>query len=105
MGNVKAPLLFRAAAYAAATATGEPRAASRSSTAVLYALEAIKPNGDEAFKSILNALAVDAGLLEQRFSPVAFAHSKLWPVLPQWVQDAWPKLTRRLLAADESWRV
>ena len=66
LGDVAAPPLIRAAAYAAATATGEPGAVSRSSTAVLYALEAARSNGVEALKSLLDALAVDAGLLGQR---------------------------------------
>ena len=106
LGDVAAPPLIRAAAYAAATATGEPGAVSRSSTAVLYALEAARSNGVEALKSLLDALAVDAGLLGQRLDPVTLANSKLWPEpIPEWAHRKWEELSGGLHAANENWEV
>jgi hypothetical protein len=98
LGDLKAPPAIRAAVYASATATGEPGAASRGTIAVNYALDAVGSKGRAAFEQFLHAIATDATLLDQRFSPGTLAHSKLWPGrIPDWVNDAWGELRVRLL--------
>ncbi len=105
LGDVKAPSPIRAAVYASATATGEAGAASRASTVIGYATDAAGSQGPEAFQSLLQALATDAGLLSDRFSAVTLANSKLWPgALPYWVHERWVHLKHDLLAADEIWK-
>jgi hypothetical protein len=107
LGSLSAPPLVRAAAYASAAATGEPDAVSRSATAASYAVAEARSNSPEALRSLLNALAVDADLLGQRFDPVTIANSKLWPapVPPEWVRSRWGSLKGRLLATNEAWEV
>jgi hypothetical protein len=56
--------------------------------------------------SMLEALATDAGLLNDRFSAVALAHSKLWPgQIPEWLRISWGELRHALVDADENWGV
>ena len=106
LGDVSAPSPIRAAVYASATASGAPDATSRASTVIGYALDAAGSRGREAFQSLLDALATDAGLLSDRFSPVTLANSKLWPGNePNWVRPSWDELRFSLLNADEYWEV
>jgi hypothetical protein len=106
LGNLNAPPNIRAAVYASAAATGEAGVSARASTAVGYALDAARSKGREAFELFLQALATDAALLGQRFSPVTLANSQLWPrQVPDWVHEDWQQLKVRLLAANEQWEV
>jgi hypothetical protein len=61
LGDIKLQSPIRAAVYASATATGEAGAASRAATVVGYALDAAASRGRDAFQSLLEAFAVDAG--------------------------------------------
>jgi hypothetical protein len=106
LGDLKAPSPIRAAVYASATATGEAGAPSRASTVVGYALDAVGSKGREAFELFLQALATDASLLEERFSAVTLANSKLWPGhAPDWVSEDWGELRAALLGQNENWEV
>jgi hypothetical protein len=106
LGDIKAPFAIRAAAYASATATGEADAVSRASTVIGCALDAAASRGFEAFKLLLEALAADASLLDQRFSTVTLANSQLWPrQIPDWVRASWDELRFTLIDADENWEV
>ena len=106
LGEVRAPPPIRAAVYASATASGESGAASRASIVIGYALDAAGSQGREAFQSLLEALATDAGLLSDRFSAVTLANSKLWPGdVPGWILTNWGELRFSLLDADEDWDV
>jgi hypothetical protein len=71
-----------------------------------YAIDAAGSNGVEAFKSLLDAFAVDAGLFNQGFDSVTLANSKLWPGrVPAWALDTWKELNSDLLSANEDWGV
>lgn len=106
LGDVKAPAPIRAAAYASAVATGEAGATARATTVIGYTLDAAGSKGREAFQSLLEALATDAGLLNDRFSAVTLAHSKLWPgQISEWLRVSWGELRHALLDADENWEV
>ena len=71
-----------------------------------YAIDAAGSNGVEAFKSLLDAFAVDAGLFNQGFDLVTLANSKLWPGrVPAWALDTWKELNSDLLSANEDWGV
>jgi hypothetical protein len=106
LGDTRVPSPILAAAYASATASGEPGAASRASTAIVYTLDAARSLDSEAFQSLLEALATDASLLNDRFSAVTLANSKLWPGNgPNWVHDDWAELKLGLLDADEHWEI
>jgi hypothetical protein len=106
LGDLQAPSPIRAAVYASAAATGEAGAPSRASTVIGYALDAVGSKGREAFDLFLQALAADASLLQERFSPVTLANSKLWPGrIPNWVSDDWGELRATLLGQNQDWEV
>jgi hypothetical protein len=106
LGDIKAPSPIRAAAYATAAASGETRTISRASIVIGHALDAAGSRGHEAFELFLQALAIDASLLDQRFSTVTLAHSQLWPrQIPGWVSTSWGELSATLLNADETWEI
>jgi hypothetical protein len=106
LGDLQAPSPIRAAVYASAAATGEAGAPSRASTVIGYALDAVGSKGREAFELFLQALATDASLLQERFSPVTLANSKLWPGrIPNWVSDDWGELRATLLGQNQDWEV
>lgn len=106
LGDLQAPAPIRAAVYASAAATGDAGTHSRASTVVGYALDAVGSKGRKAFELFLQALATDASLLDERFSPVTLAHSKLWPdPIPDWVGDDWGELCRTLLNQHPDWEV
>jgi hypothetical protein len=106
LGDLQAPSPIRAAVYASAAATGEAGAPSRASTVIGYALDAVGSKGREAFELFLQALAADASLLQERFSPVTLANSKLWPGrIPNWVSDDWGELRATLLGQNQDWEV
>jgi hypothetical protein len=106
LGNVKAAPPIRAAAYALAVAASRAQVASRASTAIGYALDAAGSKGSEAFEVTLKAIAADAQLLDERFSPVTIATSQLWPGrIPDWVRDNLEELRKALLGANEDWEV
>jgi hypothetical protein len=106
LGNVRLPPPIRAAAYASATATGEAGAVSRASTVIGYALDAAASNGRRPFESLLAAFSADASLLNQGFSPVTLANSRLWPgAVPVWVANSWAELRAELLGLNEDWDV
>ncbi|MGJ4944943.1 hypothetical protein ACQR1W_30570 [Bradyrhizobium sp. HKCCYLS1011] len=45
-------------------------------------------------------------MLDQRFSPITLATSKLWPgEMPDWIQELWGELRHRLLTENEGWEV
>ena len=101
LGDLQAPSPIRAAAYAAATATGEAGAPSRASIVIGYALDAVGSKGREIFELFLQALATDASLLHERFSSVTLANSNLWPGrIPNWVSDDWGELATLLPNQD-----
>jgi len=107
LGSMNATLTERAAVYASAAAASAPDdVASRASIAVGYALDAIGAKGRQAFELTLEALAADADLLDQKFSPVSLANSQLWPTkIPDWVNEDWAHLKQALLDAKEDWEV
>jgi hypothetical protein len=106
LGDVRSPSPIRAAAYASATATGEVGAVSRALRVIGYALDAAASKGRLPFESLLAAFGVDASLLNQGFSPVTLANSRLWPSpLPDWVRDSWAELRAELLGLNENWDV
>jgi hypothetical protein len=106
LGDVQAPSPVRAAAYASAAATGGEGVSSRASTSVGYALDAAGSEGRDALDAALKAMTTDAQLLDQGFSPVTLANSKLWPgQIPDWVSSSWSELRFTLLDADEDWHV
>jgi hypothetical protein len=106
LGDIKALAPLDAAAYASATATGDAGATSHAATVIAHALDAAGLRGRQAFQSLLEALATDAGLLNDRFSAVALAHSKLWPgQIPEWLRISWGELRHALVDADENWGV
>jgi hypothetical protein len=106
LGDLNAPSPIRAVVYAAATASGEAGAATRASTVVGYALDAVGSKGRDAFDHLLQALATDAGILSDGFSAVTLANSQLWPGRPPaWVSADWGELRASLLDLDENWEV
>ena len=109
MADIKAPPWERAAAYAAAAAAAavtEPESRGYASTAVSYALDAVQGDRDEVFEVTLAALAADADLLDQRYSPATLAlSSTLWTVVPDWAFEAWAQLEQALLGVQEDWEV
>jgi hypothetical protein len=55
---------------------------------------------------LLEAFAVDAGLLDERFSAVTLATSKLWPgSVPDGLSSSWTELKSSLLGVGENWEV
>jgi hypothetical protein len=71
-----------------------------------YALDAAASQGSEAYQSLLEALATDAGLLSNRFSAVTLASSKLWTGnVPDWVRTTCGELRFALLDADDYWEI
>jgi hypothetical protein len=106
LGDVRSPPPIRAAAYAAATATGEADVFSRASRVISYALDAAAAKGRLAFEALLAAFAVDAGLLDAGCSPVTLATAKLWPgPTPDWIRDGWAEIRAELLSLNEDWDV
>jgi hypothetical protein len=106
LGDLQAPSPIRAAAYAAAAASGEAGAPSRASIVIGYALDAVGSKGREIFELFLQALATDASLLHERFSSVTLANSNLWPGrIPNWVSDDWGELRATLLRQNQDWEV
>jgi len=106
LGNVKAQVVVRAAAYACATATGEPGSVTRASTVVGYSLDAAASRGRYAFESLLAAFATDASVLGLGHSTVTLANSKLWPdPTPDWVSESWHELVSPLRSVPEYWDV
>jgi hypothetical protein len=108
LGDIRAQPPIRAAVYAAATAAGAGNVAiQHAATVIGYALDAAAAGGRDPFQSLLHALAVDAGLLSGRYSPVTIANSQLWPgkYVPVSIGDAWMELRDGLLAANEKWEV
>jgi len=107
LGDLKLQQPIRAAVYAAATATGVNEAVPRAATVIGYALDAAGSGGRAPFQSLLEAFAVDAGLLNDRFDAVTIATSQLWPGnnVPNSIGEAWAELRGGLLAADETWEV
>jgi hypothetical protein len=108
LGDIKAQLPVRAAVYAAATAAGASDVVMQHAATVIdYALDAAAAGGRDPFRSLLDAFAVDAGLLSDRHSPVTLANSQLWPgkITPVSIRDAWNELQDGLLAENEKWEV
>jgi hypothetical protein len=107
LGNVRLPPVERAAAYAlAAIVAPNSDTAARAKTAIEYALDAAGAKGKAAFDLMLDAIRTDASLLDQRFSPVTLANSKLWPgQVPDWIQELWGELKQRLSTENEGWEV
>jgi hypothetical protein len=104
LGDVKALLPERAAAYAIAShLADESSIPVRASTTIGYALDAADRCG--GFETTLDAIETDAHLVDQRFSAVTIANSKLWPKPPAWVLDNWAVLKDRLLAEKENWEI
>ncbi|WP_316214434.1 MULTISPECIES: hypothetical protein [unclassified Bradyrhizobium] len=90
----------------AAIAAPSNETAAVAATAVEYALDAAGARGQAAFDLMLEAIRIDATLLDQRFSPVTLANSKLWArETPDWVQELWGELKARLLTENEGWEV
>jgi hypothetical protein len=76
--------------------------------AVRYAADAAEENGHQAaLQQFWNSCAADAGLLEQRVSPVTLVlSSTLWPgPSPDWAFSEWAELEQALLDANEDWEV
>ncbi|WP_407116806.1 hypothetical protein [Bradyrhizobium sp. LMG 9283] len=107
LGNVQLPPAERAAAYAlAAIVAPSNETPARATTALEYALDAAGAQGRAAFEQTLEVIRTDAALLDERFSPVTLANSKLWPgEPPDWQQELWEELKHRLLAENEGWEV
>jgi hypothetical protein len=107
LGDLKLQPPIRAAVYAAATATGVNEAVPRAATTIGYALDAAGSGGRAPFQSLLEAFAVDADFLNDRFDPVTIATSQLWPGndVPDSIAEAWAELRSDLLAANEDWVV
>ncbi|WP_316182612.1 hypothetical protein [Bradyrhizobium sp. SZCCHNRI1009] len=90
----------------AAIVAPSDEAPARAATALEYALDSAGSQGRLAFEQILQAILTDAALLDQRFSAVTLANSKLWPgELPDWLQELWEELKQRLIAENEGWEV
>ncbi len=97
--------------YAILDAVGVASAYTSESTGMLsptaadFAIDAIiDQGGPTAFGTLMRALEVDAGVLEERFSPVTLANSQLWSGrIPDWVNEDWGRLKARLLATDKDW--
>jgi hypothetical protein len=106
-GEISTPSLIRAVEFASDAATAEAGAMACASIAISHALDAVGSSKDpKAFELFLQALATDASLLDERFSAVTLANSKLWPGrIPDWISDNWQELRAELLSQNEDWDV
>jgi len=96
-----------AADWASAAAGADDDSRRFTPNASRYAVDATLDAGLEAGDKLLKSIAADADLLEQGFSPVSLAlSSTLWhSAAPDWAFNAWARLERSLLDANEAWEV
>lgn len=101
-GILQLPLPERAGAFALATIV----APGTATTLLEGALDAAGAKERATFNAMLEAVRTDAALLDQKFSPVMLAGSKLWPgETPDWAQQLWSELKHELLSENEGWDV